>query len=134
MKRFKLFISIVSILIVAAAGCNKNDSLTGPNGFGNNQVSFHISQRSGNNGGIEFLFQPSVDSRISRVVSRLPAQQFADSITNVNVNYVYSKDTIYLINEYVGVSNGQQWQFDFTGTVPGQNNSNYSVTSNYTVQ
>ena len=126
---------IILGLLVSAfmAGCNKNDSVTGPNNL-NNQVSFQISQQNGQNGGVEFLFQPSVNVKISRVISKYPAQQFADTISNVNANYVYSKDTIYLINEYTGVQNGQQWNFDFTGSVQSQNNSNYNVTSNYTVQ
>jgi hypothetical protein len=133
MNRFKIITLAAFLLVVIAAGCNKNDGILGPNGF-NNQVSFQISQQNGQNGGVEFIFQPSVDTKISRVISKLPAQQFADTINAPNPNYLYSKDSLYFINEYIGVQNGQQWNFDFTGTVPGMNNSNYTVTANYTVQ
>jgi hypothetical protein len=128
---FKNSVLLVLLALAALAGC-KNDSVLGPNG--NNQVSFQISQQNGQNGGVEFIFQPSVDTKISRVISKLPAQQFADTINAPNPNYLYSKDSLYFINEYIGVQNGQQWNFDFTGTVPGMNNSNYTVTANYTVQ
>ncbi len=112
-------------------GCNKNDSVLGPNM--NSQVSFQISQRNGQNNGVEFLFKPSVDSKISRVVCRFPSQQFADTITTNNANYLFSKDTTYIINEYINVTPGQQWMFDFSGTAPSGNTA-YNVTSNYTVQ
>jgi len=121
-------------LFFAAAfltGCSKSDNVLGPQ---NNQVSFQISQQAGFYGGTEFLFKPSVNIKISRIVSKYTAQQFADTLNLGNVNYIYSKDTTYIINEYTGVQAGQQWNFDFTGSVPNQNNSNYSVSANYTVQ
>ena len=123
MKRFKVFLSIAALLVIIAAGCNKNDSVMGPNG---SNVSFQISQQNGFNG-VEFLFTPSADTKITKIVSRYPAQQFADTVTFGNPNYTYSKDTIYIISEYIGVAAGQQWQFDFSG-------ANYNTTANYTVQ
>ncbi|HEY3250878.1 MAG TPA: hypothetical protein VGK25_07140 [Ignavibacteria bacterium] len=130
MKRFKTFILASTLLVALIAGCNKTDSVLGPNGL-NNQASFTISQQNGVNGGVDFMFKPSVDTRILLVVSRLPEQQFADTNVNVNTNYVFSKDTSYKINEYIGVANGQQWKFDFTGSLPNQS-SNYTITTNYT--
>lgn len=135
MKTTKLFkfTAVIILLMVVSLGCNKNDSVLGPNGL-NNQVSFTMAQQNGANGGVEFLFQPSVDVKISKMVSILPSQNFTDTIINNNSNYVFSKDTLYIVGEYTGVVNGQQWKFDFTGSIPGQNNSNYNVTANYTVQ
>jgi hypothetical protein len=134
MKITKL-LSLSSILLimfaVISAGCNKNDSVLGPNGLNNSGVSFSISQQSGNFGGVQFLFKPGQDVKISRIISSLDAQHFADTNSFTNTNYVYSKDTTYIVSEYTGVENGQQWKFTFTGSAV-QNNSNYTVTTNYT--
>lgn len=135
MKVTQFFIiSVIKVFLIAvlAAGCGKNDGVVGPNNL-NNQVTFQISMQNGLNGGIEFLFKPAIDMKISRIISRLPAQNFTDTISS-NSNYIYSKDTTYIINEYTGVENGQLWKFDFTGSIPGQNNSNFNTSADYTVQ
>jgi len=129
---FKAAALLTFLTALFIGGCSKNDSLTGPNqGF---RVSFTISQLQGPTGGTEFLFKPSADAKISRIVNSLAAQQFADTINYGNPNYVYSKDTSYIIREYINVTAGQQWKFDFTGSGPTGNNSNYNVSSNYTAQ
>ncbi len=129
-KFIKISMALILMTAIIVSGCSKSGNVVGPN---NSQVSFQISQQAGQNGGVDFLFKPSADVRISRIVSIYQQQQFTDTISYTNVNYVYSKDTTYIINEYTGVQNGQQWNFNFTGSMPGQQNSNYSVTSNYTV-
>lgn len=121
---------MLSYLIIS--GCSKTDSPMGPNA--NSQASFQISQRTTQTGSIQFLFKPGVNINISRIVSRYTPEQFADTLSYSNASYVYSKDTTYIINNYLGVQNGQQWNFDFSGTIPGQANSNYNVTVNYTAQ
>ena len=131
-KQIKFSVIFVILAMAIVAGC-KNDGVVGPNNL-NNQVSFQISQQYGQSGGVDFLFRPSVDVKISRVICIYQAQQIADTINNQFTNYVYSKDSVYFINEYIGVQNGQQWNFNFTGSLPGNNNSSYNVTSNYTVQ
>lgn len=132
MKSFKpVILTIIFALAFIYCACNKNDSITGLNGPASN-VSFSISQQQGNFGGTEFLFRPSADIKISYLISRLDAQQFADTIRYNNTNYTYSKDTTYIIGEYTGVQPGQQWKFIFSGT--GQNNAQYTVTQNYTAQ
>jgi hypothetical protein len=128
---FKNSVLLALLALAAFAGCNKSDNILGPNQ--NLGVNFQISQRNGANNGIEFLFTPSADAKISNVVCRLPAQQFADTIAGINSNYVFSKDTTYTINEYINVTPGQQWQFDFSGN-SAAGNSPYNVTSKYTVQ
>ncbi len=127
---FKALILSLAVLAIFAAGCSKTGSITGPNG--NNNVSFQISQQNGNQGGTQFLFKPQTDVKVSRIVSKLAAQQFTDTISYTNTNYIYSKDTTYVINEYLGVQAGQQWNFNFSG--PGSNNTNYNVSINYTAQ
>lgn len=128
---FKSTVLLALLALATAAGCNNNGSVIGPNQ--NYGVTFQISQQNGQNNGVEFLFKPSVDTKITRVVCRFPTQQFNDTLTVNNSNYVYSKDSTYIINEYINVTPGQQWQFDFSGNAP-TGNSTYSVTSNYTVQ
>ena len=115
------------LALAALAGC-KSNSLMGPNQ--NTGVNFQISQRNGANNGVEFLFRPSSDAKISKVVCSFPTQQFADTLTGGS-NYVFSKDSTYTLNEYINVTTGQQWQFEFSGS---SGNSPYTVTSNYTVQ
>ena len=126
-----IFTAIICSMLYLT-GCSNNDSLTGPNM--NSQVSFQISQRPSPAGNTQFMFKPNMNINISRIVSRFEAQPFRDSLNYTNTAYVYSKDTTYIINSYEGVENGQQWNFEFTGSVPGQPNSTYSVTSNYTAQ
>ena len=127
---FKKSVLLALLALASLAGC-KHDTILGPNQ--NAGVNFQISQRNGANNGIEFLFRPSADAKISNVVCRFPAQQFADTIPSNNPNYVFSKDSTYTIHEYINVTPGQQWQFDFTGN-SAAGNSPYKVTSNYTVQ
>lgn len=130
-KFIKISIALALLTAIVISGCSKSGNVVGPN---SPQVSFQISQQPGQNGGTEFLFTPSVDVKISRIISIYQPQQFADTISYTNVNYVYSKGTTYIINEYTGVQNGQQWNFNFTGSISGQQNSNYNVTANYTAQ
>ena len=130
-KLIKTLVLPLAILAIFAAGCSKNNSVLGPDG-GNQQISFQISQQPGNLGGVQFLFRPAVNVKISKIVSSLPAQQFADTIRFNNTNIVYSKDTTYIVGEYTGVQNGQQWNFNFSGQ--GNTNANYSVNVNYTAQ
>lgn len=126
---FKNVILLTLLALVSFTGCSKNDSVTGPNHSAG--INFQISQRNGANNGIEFLFSPSADVKITGVVCRLPEQQFADPVTINNPDQVFSKGSTYTINEYINVTPGQKWQFDFSGTA---GNSQYNVTSNYTVQ
>jgi hypothetical protein len=132
-KNFGFIFLIGAFITLILSGCGKNEGILGPNSM-NRQVSFTVSQQNGYYGGTQFLFRPSVDIKINRIISKYTNQQFADTISYGNQNYIYSKDTTYIINEYSGVQNGQQWIFDFTGSIPAQNNSNYNVTTNYTVQ
>jgi hypothetical protein len=112
-------------------GCGDKSGVIGPNQSQN--VSFSITQQVTSTGSMQFMFKPAEDIKISRLISKFTAEQFTDTLTYGNPNYVYSKDTAYIINRYVNVFAGQQWIFDFTGTVPASN-SQYNVAINYTVQ
>ncbi|RPI16016.1 MAG: hypothetical protein EHM58_12705 [Ignavibacteriae bacterium] len=132
---FKGLAAVFLLLAVAITGCSKLDSLTGPTGpKQNQQISFQISQQEGENGGLEFLFKPSMDTKISKIVCRLPEQQFEETLTNNDPNYVFQKDNFYDIEEFTHVTAGQQWKFDFTGNSTTGTNTAYTVTSDYTVQ
>ena len=126
---FKSLVLLALLTLSAFTGCSKSDNIIGPNQ--NLGVSFEISQQNGANNGIEFLFTPSADVKISNVVCRFPEQQFSETIASNDPNQVFSKGTTYIINEYINVTPGQKWQFEFSGN---SGNSQYNVTSNYTVQ
>jgi hypothetical protein len=119
------------VILFAASGCNNNGSISGPDQ--NSNVSFAITQQVTQTGSMQFMFKPVTDIKISTLISKYPAEQFADTLNYGNPNYVYSKDTTYIINRYVNVYSGQQWVFEFKGTDPGSN-SQYIKTINYTVQ
>lgn len=119
------------VILFAASGCNNTGSISGPDQ--NSNVSFTITQQLTQTGSMQFMFKPGIDIKISTLISKYPAEQFADTLSYGNPNYVYSKDTTYIINRYVNVYAGQQWVFEFKGTDPGSN-SQYSKTINYTVQ
>lgn len=62
---FKRQALLTLFALVAFAECNSK----GPPGpDSDSAVSFQISQRSGANNGVEFLFKPSADTRISSLV------------------------------------------------------------------
>jgi len=125
---FRMSVMLGLLALAAFEGCTKSDVL-GPNQ--SNSVSFQISQRNGPNTGIEFLFTPSADVKITSAVCRFPEQQFTDRIQINDPNIVFSKGSTYTIKEYINVTPGQQWQYDFTGVA---GNSPFNVTSSYTVQ
>lgn len=138
MKTKYLFKSLAAALLLLAlviTGCNKLDNLMGPTGPNQNQqISFQISQQEGENGGLEFLFKPSMDTKISKIVCRLPEQEFEETLNSNDPNYVYQKDNYYTMEEFMHVTAGQLWKFDFTGNTTTGKNTTYTVTSNYTVQ
>lgn len=127
---FKKALLLLLLTLAAFAGC-KSDNIIGANQ--STGVNFQISQRNGVNNGIEFLFTPSADVKISSVTCRFPEQQFTQTITSNDPNKIFSKNKTYVINEYINVTPGQKWQFDFSGN-SHTGNSPYNVTSNYTVQ
>lgn len=127
----KIIIGGLLLTYLLITGCGNNSGVIGPNQ--NQNVSFSISQQVTQTGSMQFMFKPAENIKVSRLISKFPSEQFADTLTYGNPNYVYSKDTTYVINRYVNVSAGQQWIFDFTGTVPASN-SQYNVAINYTVQ
>ncbi len=131
MVKINLILLAAVLMFAALSGCNNNGSVTGPNHNAN--VSFSISQEVTQTGSMQFRFKPGSDIKISRLISRYPAEQFTDTLTYGNPNYIYSKDTVYIINNYINVVSGQQWIFDFAGSIPGSN-SQYNVSANYTVQ
>ncbi|MBZ0201520.1 MAG: hypothetical protein IT281_04395 [Ignavibacteria bacterium] len=131
MARFLITILTGAIMLAAASGCSNNGNVLGPNQ--NSNVTFSITQEVSQTGSMQFMFKPGTDIKISQLISKFPAEQFADTLIFGNPNYVYSKDTTYIINRYVNVYAGQHWIFDFTGTVPGSN-SQYNTSINYTVQ
>ena len=130
MKTNSLFKILSAVLLYASitymVGCGSN-SVTNPLG---GSVTFTMSQQTGGTG-IQFLAKPSVDARITRVICNLNSAAFSDTIVSNVPNYLYSKDSFYVVGEFNGVLTGQQWSFIFTGTDAA--NAAYTSTSNYTI-
>ncbi len=132
----KQITTLAVVLFVAASlySCGNDSSGSGglgPGGGGSGSISFTISGQ-GDPNNYTFAFKPSVDTKLSTVILALPAQQFADTLTNNNPNYVYSKDTTYALTNYQGVQSQQAWTITFTGNI-SSNNQAYTVATNFTV-
>jgi hypothetical protein len=126
-NRFIILPAIVSAILIYGIGCS-NNTVTNPTNSG---VTFQISQQPGTTG-TQFLAKPSVDVKLTKVISALTAQNFYDTVTIANPNYVFSKDSSYVINEYVGVVSGQKWTFNFFGSSVSGGTA-FTATSAYTV-
>ncbi len=137
----KLILFLLPILFLAITSCDDSSGVTNPNGGGiggigggggGGSVTFTIGTSQGEQGGIYFTAAPSVAVKITKVTVSLPAQQFSDVLQGDGTT-VYNANEAVLLEEYVGVANGQQWTFQFEGSLAG-NNQTFNVTSNYTVR
>jgi len=120
-----IYLYIVLILFVVASSCNDD-----PIGPGSN-VTFRI-EGQGDPTSYTFGFQPSVDIRLSSIIASLPSENFFDTLVNNNAAYVFSKDTVYTLDPYTGVLQGQVWSFTFAGST-AITNSSYNITTNFNV-
>lgn len=127
----KLFIKIFFVILITYfSGCG--DSSTGPGGgLTGGNITFGI-QGQGDPNSYTFSFQPSVNAKLTGIIASLPAQNFFDTLVNNNVDYVFSKDTVYSLDPYIGVQQGQVWNFNFIGKY-ASNNSDFNVNSGFTV-
>ena len=73
-----------------------------------------------------------MDVRLSNIITSLPAQGFSDTLVNNSAGYIFSKDTVYTLDPYTGVQQGQTWTFAFAGSI-ASTNAAYNVTTNFTV-
>ena len=132
----KKIISFILIYLFFITGCNNNSGggITDPFGTGNGtrtgSVTFTMSTQQGQQGVI-FIATPSVAVKITKVTVSLPAQQFNDVLQGDETT-VYNANQIVQLDEYTGVASGQQWTFQFEGTI-ANNNQAFNVTTNYTV-
>ena len=130
MRNTILSTSAVLLLILGIAGCK--DSPTDGNLLGinnTNTVNFTMGvQQSAN--GVQFTWNPSVNVIVTKLV--LSTTGFKDSIIdNSGQTYTAGQQWAYP-NEYTGVTSGQQWQFNFSGSTPS-NNQAFTSTVNYTI-
>lgn len=137
MKR--IIIYLLPILIIALASCSDDSGGTvtdpfgsgGLGGGGNGSVTFSISTTNGQQGEVTFNASPSVNVKITKVIVGLPAQQLSDEYAG-DANTVFNANQVVPIETYTGVASGQQWTFQFEGTL-ASNNQAFNVTSNYTI-
>lgn len=128
MKKTLLLFIPVFLLAVFVTACGNNDTGTGLLGPGNNNVTFTMGVQQSTNG-VQFTWQPNVSVRVTSLI--LATNGFADTITD-NSNQLYTAGQVWAYpNEYTGVTSGQQWQFNFTGT--DSLNQGYTSTANLTI-
>jgi hypothetical protein len=128
MKKTLLLFIPVFLLALFVASCGNNDTGTGLLGQGNTNVSFTMGVQQSTNG-VQFTWQPNVSVRVTSLI--LGTNGFTDTITD-NSNQLYTAGQVWAYpNEYTGVTSGQQWQFNFTGT--DSLNQAYSTTANLTI-
>ncbi len=134
----KIILTLFAFLLIVTS-CHDNSGGggitnpfgTGPGGTtGTGNVTFTISSQKGQQG-IIFLATPSVSVKLTKVTVSLPAQNYNDVIQGDGTT-VYNANQAVPIDEYIGVASGQQWTFQFEGTI-ANNNQAYNVTSYYTV-
>ncbi len=129
MKKTLLLFIPVFILAILFTACSKNDTGTGLLG-NTNTVTFTMGTQTGAGGGVQFTWQPSVDVKVTKLI--LSTTGFSDTITdNSGSTYTANQPWAYG-NEYTGVTSGQQWQFNFTGTL-ASNNQAFTSTANLTI-
>lgn len=138
----KLILLAFSIAFIFICSCNDTattGTITDPfnlggGGGGTGTVTIRISSRTGQQGETIFSGTPSAAVTLSRLTASVPAEQYTasfdfDGTTVVNANV--TEDLLqYPANS--GVTRGQQWTFQFQGTL-ASNNQAYNVTSNYTM-
>lgn len=130
-----LSISIV-FLAILFLGCDddSNTGVTDPFGGGTNagtgNVTFSMSAIQGQQGVI-FIATPSAAVKITKVTVSLPAQQFTDVLTDDGTTVFNANEGVQL-DEYTGVESGQQWTFNFEGSLVNGGQS-FNVASNYTI-
>ncbi len=136
MKKVIGFLLLLT-LIVTFSSCKKdgssNPTSVGVGTGGTGSITFTIGQRQGNQGGIMFTAKPSAAATVTQITVSLPAQNFNDVLQG-DGQTVFQGGTVYDLDEYTGVTSGQQWTFKFEGKLGGAQGQPYDVTSNYTVQ
>jgi hypothetical protein len=134
----KLIFTFVATIFLLIGGCS-DDSGSGTTdpfgtggGGGTGGVTFTISHRQGDQGGIMFTVRPSTAVTVTQYTCSLPAQQFSETYEGDGTT-VYPGNQVYDIAEFTGVASGQQWTFNIKGKIGSATGQNYDVNTNYTV-
>ena len=133
----KLLIYLIPIIFVAFSACNDDSGGTVTSPFGTGltggagNVAFTIGTQQSQQGGIIFTASPSVAVKITKVTISLSAQQFTDVLQGDGTTQFNANQAVEL-EEYTGVGSGQQWTFQFEGTLASDGQA-FNVTSNYTI-
>ena len=136
MKQITIY--LLSILFMLFTGCSEDSNNSNPTGLilggggtGGGSVTIAISITTGQQGEVTFNATPSVNVKITKVTVSLPAQQLSNEFTD-DGSTVYNANQVVPIDTYTGVATGQEWTFQFEGTL-ASNNQTFNVTSNYTI-
>ena len=133
MKRIIFYLLPIFLLLIASCSDDSTGTVTDPFGVGGGggSVTFTISTTQDQQGGVTFNATPSVAVKITKVTVALPAQQFTDPLQGDGTT-VYPASQPVQLEVYTGVASGQQWTFQFEGTL-SSNNEAFNVTTNYTI-
>ncbi len=126
----KTILLYIPLLLIAIGIISCGDNSTGNSllGGNNNTVTFTMGAQQSTNG-VQFTWKPSVSVRVTKLI--LGTTGFSDTITD-NSNQLYTANQVWVYpNEYTGVTTGQQWQFNFTGT--DSLNQAYTSTASLTI-
>ena len=135
MKKSLLYLLPLVLFLINACNDDSSGNITSPFGQGlqgsSGGVSFTMSAYQGQNGGMIFTVSPSVAVKITKVTVSLPSQQFTDVLQGDGSTQFNANQAVEL-EEYTGVGSGQQWTFQFDGTL-ASNSQAFNVTANYTI-
>lgn len=124
----KLFTAAIILIVIALAGCTKDDSnpVSGPV-----SVTFRMSHiMSGDTA--YFQFRTDTDVKLDTIIASLTSKQFMDVFSVNEPNRMFQKDVVYQWIGYYGVKQGQQWNFIFKGRLVS-NNSKFETPYSYIV-
>jgi hypothetical protein len=139
MKQLKSIILVLFILTIA--GCSKDNpvaasgtggTIGGIGGGGTGSLNWTIGQKPGNQGGIIFTASPSTAVTVSLVRISLPSQNYQEDLQG-DGQTVFQGGQFYELEEFIGISSGQQWTFRFVGKIGNAQGQDYDLTANYTV-
>jgi hypothetical protein len=139
MKQLKSM--LVVLFIITIAGCSKDNPVVAPGtegtiggigGGGTGSITWTISQKPGNQGGIIITASPSTAVTVNFVRISLPSQNYQEDLQG-DGQTVFQGGQFYELEEFIGIVSGQQWTFRFVGKTGNAQGQDYDVTANYTV-
>ena len=122
-KHFKN-LTIMAVLLAIVVTCFKIASASKETKDNENKLSLRLSEQESLTGNSEFFFKRAGDDRTWHVINRYSSLPFNDSSFCNNSNYLFTKDSVTMINEYLVVTEDGKLDFNLIGFNPAGNNLN----------